>query len=181
MALIIGWSQAPEDATHYSPETLDWLPCWVKREDTSWYVWPTNGSGNRWIEDSDFEGSVPFLIPRPPTPSWNGEGLPPVGTLCEHFGTSNHTDWIEVEILGHGHVRHRDVAFFDYLIGTRDYTVSYSTANNFRPIRTPEQIAAEEREKAIGAMVAVSPLIDKGWSRKVCGALYDAGYRKTTD
>ena len=48
----------------------------------------------------------------------------------------------------------------------------------YRPFRTPEQIAAEEREKALDAMVATSPLLDKGWSRLVCKALYDAGYRR---
>ena len=38
----IDWSKAPDDATHYSPETCDWLPCWVKQEGTAWFVRPTN-------------------------------------------------------------------------------------------------------------------------------------------
>jgi hypothetical protein len=51
---------------------------------------------------------------------------------------------------------------------------------DFRPIRTPEQIAAEEREKAIDAMNKLVGDIEKipTW-RDALAALYDAGYRKT--
>lgn len=53
---------------------------------------------------------------------------------------------------------------------------------SFRPIRTPEQIAAEERAKAIEEMRALvqrkEPPFDHWLELSVAGELYDAGYRK---
>lgn len=48
------------------------------------------------------------------------------------------------------------------------------------PIRTAEQVAAEEREKAIKEMMMHG--VDAGDStiEYSCAALYDAGYRKDT-
>ena len=49
---------------------------------------------------------------------------------------------------------------------------------NLNEIRTPEQIAAEEREKAIDGMISV---VNAGFfdnTRAIYGALYDAGFRK---
>lgn len=50
----------------------------------------------------------------------------------------------------------------------------------FRPIRTPEQIAAEERDKAIEGMIADTNILTGIMSdrRIMAGQLYDAGYRK---
>lgn len=82
-----------------------------------------------------------------PVPScWNGpdDGLPPVGTVCEHEGRADDREWIEVKVIAHTEKRGREVAVFEY-----EDIVSYSTAIYFRPIRTPEQIAAEEREQGI--------------------------------
>lgn len=111
---------------------------------------------------------------------WDGVGLPPVGAVCEHFGTAEHTNWIEVQVIGSGNVRHHDVAFFEYMAGTSGYTVSYSTANNFRPIRTAERVDAEERDKGIQEICDTL-----GWlnirsdgSAQEAAILYDAGYRK---
>lgn len=65
-------------------------------------------------------------------------------------------------------------------LNSAPYLFSTLREDCYRPIRTAEQIATEEharrkREDAINLMVEVSPLLDKGWSRKVCAALYDAG------
>ncbi|MNE98933.1 hypothetical protein D3C81_1180680 [compost metagenome] len=49
----------------------------------------------------------------------------------------------------------------------------------FRPIRTPEQIAAEERSAAICEMsTVVGAPLSKLTVPEVLEALYDAGYRK---
>lgn len=107
-------------------------------------------------------------------PEWTGEGLPPVGTVCEAQIYSGKGDliWVEARVLHH-HPRHKKSAAIAH--GGEELLAWTSM---FRPIRTPEQIAAEERDKAIDEMVPASPLLDKGWSRRVCEALYDAGYRK---
>lgn len=46
---------------------------------------------------------------------------------------------------------------------------------DFTPYRTPEQIAAEEREAIIGEMMDSCSELP---SRQLCTDLYDAGYRK---
>ena len=117
----------------------------------------------------------------PKVVEWDGDRLPPTGTVCEHFGTADHTNWIEVQVIGHGHVRFHDVAFFEYMSVTSGYTVSYSTANNFRPIRTAEQIAAEEREKGIQAIQDAYTYTVESCTHKIlhsqAARLYDAGCR----
>ncbi|HBO2361350.1 TPA: hypothetical protein L4H08_005488 [Pseudomonas aeruginosa] len=108
---------------------------------------------------------------------WNGQGLPPVGTVCEHYGTADDLAWLEVEVIGHGNVDGRNVAFFRYGTGSPRFTVSYSTANNFRPIRTHEQIAAEERDAGISDMQTITDGAGPTVYAKL-SALYDAGYRR---
>jgi len=99
---------------------------------------------------------------------WNGKGLPPVGTVCEWH--PNHDGWVKVEILGHS----GEETWF-----RRDGHESSETCLRmafFRPIRTPEQIAAEEREKAIEEMVHDH---DNDQLRAWAAYVYDIlGYRK---
>lgn len=52
---------------------------------------------------------------------------------------------------------------------------------NLNQIRTPEQIAAEERLKAIDEMAAVYKSNYEGHVKDGCQALYDAGYRKQVE
>lgn len=111
-------------------------------------------------------------------PQWTGEGLPPVGTVCEVVPHNSQWGFDTIEprrctILAH----HADFVWLD--TGVPGTPISTRTDKvDFNVIRAPEQIAAEDREKAIDVMVAESPLLDKGWSRLVCAGLYDAGYRK---
>lgn len=73
---------------------------------------------------------------------WDGEGLPPAGTACDIRQTTLPNEWVSATVLFVG-----------------DRRVFYRTADGdemsrpikfllFRKIRTPEQIAADEREKA---------------------------------
>ncbi|MNP01588.1 hypothetical protein D3C76_934100 [compost metagenome] len=48
-----------------------------------------------------------------------------------------------------------------------------------RPIRTPEQIAAEEREAGIMEIERVA--MSSGTYKTMAEAIYDAGYRKKSD
>ncbi|MGY1448754.1 hypothetical protein ACW582_16355 [Pseudomonas chlororaphis] len=108
--------------------------------------------------------------------TWTGEGLPPVGTVCEariYDGTGN-LAWFECRVIHH-HPRHEGSAAIAH--GNEELL---GWSSDFRPIRTPEQIAAEEREKAIEEMAAVAhrqgqPFVTK---REMAARLYDAGYRK---
>jgi hypothetical protein len=77
--------------------------------------------------------------------TWNGAGLPPVGMACELC--IDHCDiWAKAEILCIGKM----CVFFRSLDCASGSEAAISiTRVKFRPIRTPERIAAEEREKAI--------------------------------
>jgi hypothetical protein len=117
-----------------------------------------------------------FLVDRPVS-HWTGDGLPPVGVACE---VENDIEgvWDAVdEVLAHTEIKGVHVAVFK-----RDDRVFYSPDGTFRPIRTPEQIAAEEREKAIEALAVE---LAGHWSseavslqRETAAYLHDIGYRR---
>jgi hypothetical protein len=117
---------------------------------------------------------------------WDGKDLPPVGLVCEHSSDSNSNDdpageWFKVEIIAH----HR-FCEDEYVcaVWVREGEISYSSAgDHFRPLRNPEQIAAEKRASAVSAMLADAGVTDSAWNDDPetvvwAKALYDAGYRK---
>lgn len=112
---------------------------------------------------------------------WNGEGLPPVGAECEftHEGDGVRGRWVKCRIAGYtSNYRHVAIETDDDLYADDEGLVFLwsPTAIQWRPFRTPEQIAAEEREKAVETMVRIA-MTRPDW-RGTCEALYDAGYRK---
>lgn len=105
---------------------------------------------------------------------WNGAGKPPAGTTCEHqiFGCAS---WTKATVIAYGDKKtfYRDEHGHEWSRLTDEI--------KFRPYRTPEQIAAEEREKAIAEMVEAlgcDPEASKTSEFIRCGILYDAGFRK---
>lgn len=104
--------------------------------------------------------------------AWNGTGLPPVGTHVEivNDGSLRYGEGESGEVVAH--VENCAVVRMSYGLGCFDSRV----------LRTPEQIAAEEREKEIDAMNELVGDIEKvpTW-RDALYALYDAGYRKQPD
>lgn len=183
------WSKAPADATHWGPDTGPggYVACWYKYDAVDgWFymyedrlpdAWcPCHGpvSHNRRLQLAKRPRQT-FELAKPDT--WNGEGLPPVGTVCEYRDAF--LKWHQVEIFGIDKVQRR-------IFASPWTNVPYSACSApecFRAIRTPEQIAAEEREKAIDEMLIdaanrdnlISLDLD---SRAVAAALYGAGYRK---
>lgn len=115
------------------------------------------------------------------TAEWNGEGLPPVGTVCEGLEYAN---WVKVEVIAH--YEGRAVC----MLPCKE-RVAIADPDQLRPvIRAPEQIAAQEREDGIAAMCKLvfyrqdySVQQETGTSTKdyvldACRHLYDKGYRK---
>lgn len=172
MSNEIDWSKAPEGATHFCPAVTGYCAHWIK---PGYYQLVGVGS---WFEDSS-KTPDKFLIERPST--WNGDGLPPAGTVCEVLWNESRKEYLRTKVFGvneHGQPIHRfdeGPKKFEY---QADVLVTALGTKVFRPIRSAEQIAAKEREAAIAEMTVLSPLLDKGWSRRVCEAVYDAGYRK---
>lgn len=103
--------------------------------------------------------------------AWTGEGLPPVGTVCEFMKHNSPPapkgQWTVGDI--------RYVSDCYVIIGGEGCEHAHHPRNcSFRPVRTPEQIAEEERIASAYAMCAVA----RSLSNVDAVALYDAGYRK---
>lgn len=102
---------------------------------------------------------------------WDGAGLPPVGTICENVFPGE--IWLEVIIIAHD----GDMAVFR-LNNSERLNYFGDTKQHFRPIRTPEQIAAEDREKAVGEMCRITDSHIRSTMGDAFRKIYDAGYRK---
>ncbi|HGS7946082.1 TPA: hypothetical protein ACMFPV_005143 [Pseudomonas aeruginosa] len=179
--MSIDWSKAPEGATHAGI-----IP---SRKTNVWYrdIDPDRGRYKYFSlmdESWNINSGSPIakeLIPRPAesapaAPTWDGQGLPPVGTEVEaNFPvtdtTGTHYHWRRVIVAVAG------------IPGAERECLVYDAENTkpawvdeLRPIRTPEQIAAEEREKAVGDMAMSIQGVP--YQYPTLYALYDAGYRR---
>jgi hypothetical protein len=101
---------------------------------------------------------------------WSGEGLPPVGAVCE---IKHHKlGWVRCEIVAH---KVMDCGGKAHAIAWIDAnTIDQSQGLRFRQIRTSEQIAIDEIVKVLQQECCAGDY-DGSLSAK---ALYDAGYRK---
>lgn len=166
----IDWANAPEWADKYGVAGPDSWRCWYSDKQYAYisdpkevFIFSNFDTFSRHIKDFT-------MVEARPSPAWSGEGLPPVGVDLQWF--SSVYGWIGGKVVAHDDqttiVRHNDGYEGCYL-------------HNLKPCKTPEQIAADEREAAIDEMNDFSTMLDMTWSRKVCAALYDAGYRKQAD
>ncbi|MBF8674866.1 hypothetical protein IRZ53_07160 [Pseudomonas fulva] len=130
-------------------------------------------------------GQVQYITPRPLR--WNGEGLPPVGAeleagyACEDFKIWHKGVCVAVGICPEGREEYCVVQFGDVL-------AQYGAdGRRMRPIRTPEQVAADERlHKLRNAHTAIARTLEsfrgdipaESVSRQVIEAMIDAGYSK---
>lgn len=180
----IDWSKAPEWATHATPKGHNYYAAfWRIVQGTAtdaWVVLP-DGDFDHVLLPALFERDRKELVERPSSPAWDGEGLPPVGTVCEAAiphtsGPDNERSfiWIEGHVIAYHELNGETYAWF-----AEDDGFYPPNVLDFRPIRTPEQIAAEEREKAIDEMHVMIDSDRAKHFRLLCEALYDAGYRKT--
>ncbi|MEV1466434.1 hypothetical protein ABZQ41_32240, partial [Pseudomonas aeruginosa] len=158
---------------HWEPTGPDFYEGWMKKEGTDWFYW--SESGHKWINGiltCDVSADREATFEARPQEAWDGQGLPPVGTVCE----VKHRDigWVRCEIVAHksfscGGLTHA-IAWID------ENTLDQSQGLRFRQLRTPEQIAAEEREKAVGDMAMSIQGVP--YQYPTLYALYDAGYRR---
>lgn len=168
----VDWSKAPEGATHYNG-ALGYP--WLMGVPVSFY------NGNNWVEyksdDSLWEDHFFNAVKR--LQEWDGSGVPPVGTVCE-YRLNEYDIWCKCEIkYVLSGTNDCFVAWCDHL--STDQFLTFSSRHyrlQLRKIKTPEQIAEEERLCAIEEMVCLSHLAGSS-VKDVMEALYDAGYRKT--
>jgi hypothetical protein len=116
--------------------------------------------------------------------AWNGEGLPPVGTVCEFVGLDS-SDWhrelrngAEVRVIAHFDGPTSKLAAFTFECDG-GVQVEQGIEVCFRPLRTAEQIAAEEREAACRQLCIDAGSTEQTYRQmETAYRLYDAGYRK---
>ena len=164
----IDGSKAPEDATHKDPDT----DCFYKIVKDVWLL--IYGDGESVVSASLYNGEKKpsDLIERPKKQeAWNGEGLPPVGMVCE-YQTWINREWKQTKILAH----HLGFAVHSWSVDGDDMEVDASPPKDFRSVRAPEQLAEEERKSQLEVM---HKIYMEGASEHKGGlaALYDAGYK----
>lgn len=104
---------------------------------------------------------------------WDGSGFPPIGTVCEYLKHAKYkTSWIKVRVVFIG----VNLIVFEHGANGNEFSEQI-TEVSFRPIKTPEQIEAEERLHAIDEMNDL--ILGWGVEKRMLAVLYDAGYRKT--
>jgi hypothetical protein len=185
MSTPIDWSKAPAHATHWCPGNARIAEGWIYQAGGEFYSC---------YADSGLEHIPAFpdwrkarLVPR--QAPWTGEGLPPVGTVCELservlLADSDTSDWFEagtkVEVGGHARFDGATGPVCAICVVDENFTGTL-TEGCLRPIRTPEQIAAEERDKASVELAVILAGHDQHIAVRdieMAKYLYDAGYRK---
>lgn len=164
----IDWIKAPVDAEYWCEMQF------FKTVNGEWKVWcPGLGS---WVNPA-YKAPDNFswwgnAVARPTTPSWSGEGLPPVGVVCMANG-------YQVVIVAH----HCNGIHAIYAESESGGLLYYGEPNEFRPIRTPEKIAADERERMANMLWQryLQPILAPAQEAQVktaLGLIYDDFYRK---
>ena len=168
----IDWSYAPSGATHFHKGDIMYRPHWRK----SGFYCDLGLEAFGWIKDT-YPSPISECIERPKKQeAWGGVGLPPIGMAsCEYLGAHKYYEWTVVNIFAHyGHT-----VFVDFGDGWR----AEKDSSRFRPIKTAEQLAEEEKVAAIAEMQAVV-MAESGCTVSTISeclaivALYEAGYRK---
>lgn len=172
----------PDGATHYVPpqEKNENGVFYLVVNDDAVYAWALlksgiDNGGRVYGESKRHQLPAAILRPTERAIEWDGVGLPPVGIECEFNNYEPHPidvemKWSRVRIVAHDTQGLNMFAVFASVSGYH----GNSNPKCFRPIRTKEQIAAEERMAAAYAMCAIAPSL----SNVDAVALYDAFYRK---
>ncbi|MCO2196613.1 hypothetical protein FA389_08005 [Pseudomonas aeruginosa] len=177
--MSIDWSKAPEGATHWEPTGPEFHEGWMRKVGDKWSYWLEGSkvwglSGPACCVSAEREATFEAR----PQETWDGQGLPPVGTVC--IVEPHNTMWGFSSTSGY---ERKILAYYGEYVWLGHAETPLETTRidkvDFRPIRSPEQIAAEEREKAISEMLdlynsAYWPMT----SKQFCEILFDAGYRR---
>lgn len=157
----IDWSKAPEGATHWTPDNS--VVCQFLKFDKKWFWfgegWVEYGHGDDWMAKQ-----LSGVISRPEA-LWTGEGLPPVGAVVE----ASLPEWTGATVIAHGY----NFGFKVAVLQVEDRIITKS--DGLRPVRTPEQVAAEEREQEINEIASI--LTHNGTFFEDAERLYNAGCR----
>lgn len=109
-------------------------------------------------------------------PSWEGEGCPPVGTVCEILDTSYETNWEKAEILfvGESQVVYKIASG----MGMGEYSQS-KTLLRFQVLKTEKEKDIENMAEDLHGTLGLE--YNKGDCKELAQILYTQGYRKHED
>lgn len=170
MNIDIDWSKAPE-----------WANAVIRSNEVGeFFVSQWGGISARLrigssVIDEDSADMIPphhWVLVETRSAPWTGEGLPPVGIEIEAMLRRNMHDgyaWHRAKVV-HGPLPGSEGEVLVFCLET----TSPAWVDEFRPVRTPEQIAAEEKVAAIKEMQQVVG----SFNLEPFQCLYDAGYRK---
>lgn len=183
----IDWSKSPEDATHagnspYEKGVITWFKGISDPASRNYFM--NEGSMNAWAISSENLSAWDLIERQKKQYAWDGVGDPPVGVVCQYSVLNG--PWYTCEV-GYSFFdgEHRCFVIKCQHIGFEQVCriePGSEGSVEFRPFRTAEHVAAEERKKAIEEMVfgvcGCEPDGGNTSAFMVCGFLYDAGYRK---
>lgn len=164
------WKGAPADAQAFMPGSYQWIDGWWKKRGDQFYFWPfALGESGGWASSYARPFDHPDVVMRP-APQWSGDGLPPVGVFVRitDDGSLRYGSNESGEVIAHVE---------DCAVVRMSYGLGCFTARYLEPIKTPAQIAAEEREAAIEAMWKIYWQPDAPTAKEALGLLWDAGLR----
>lgn len=177
--MSIDWTKAPEGATHWEPKSYYFAEGWMRKVGNEWSFW--SEASESWVRGTltcNVSAEREATFEARPQEAWDGQGLPPVGIEAEVIWDGADIAYFRAKILAHD----EDRVVFRWCEGeSKGQYGSYAVLNfgilpTFRPLRTPEQIAAEEREKAVGDMAMSIQGVP--YQYPTLYALFDAGYRR---
>ena len=174
------FEDAPEDATHVTPESEHYYLSWWKKEDGKMFVICEVTGEINWTLRPNFNENRE-LIPRPKPKPITGDtpeqlkegvepqlknGLPPVGTECEYFDR-NQKVWEPALIVAH-HMNGMEAIWCNSVEGGSLY---YGTDIDFRPLKTERDIFIERSLDGSSFPWDIEDL------RQFIGSIYDKGAR----
>lgn len=176
----IDWSKAHDDAEFGAcGGARGWSDAWYKKVGDQWFCQLMNRN-DKWEPNSGPHGRED-LESRPAQP-WTGEGLPPVGTVCELSKPQKFTQGTRLEefpegtrVLVGGHANFGGSDLAAVIISGTHFTGT-TTPALLRQIRTPEQIAEDAKKAHVDIMFKIVT----GTPNTIYDgveALYDAGCR----
>ena len=174
------------DNSHEMPRINKAKDVWVRQGDQGDCLYPqelAEDCSHSIVTHAQWQAAVDALKAEKVV-EWSGEGLPPVGVDALLAKECKFTEGTKLESFPAGTVVYvGGHANF----GGCDLTVIIIKGRHFcgtiipellEPVRTPEQIAKQERSKACDKMYGKIPQDRRNNGSDICEALYDAGYRK---
>lgn len=201
----VNWNIAPSDATHHgfinNPDIIAWYR--YEKLPAGKFQWSFVYSENGILDTAGWKrlrmGEMPLALPLTPRPivtappildEWvPGEDLPPVGVECEFavdYLAENSSLYkkdikagTRVRIIAHIENPIFDIAAFLYKDENGNNLVRQAIADVFRPLRSDEEIAAEnakvKRREYVDNLLKELGYPQFGEARQVIKNLYDKG------